>query len=432
MKKHITILIFILKSIFLVAQSKAPKEAPVPCADQADADRLPGKYKDHTQSRYRFNLKGTAQDRVTITKTLIELEKLEEASRKDFQLTGCVAEVSGSGGENNSYGGYLHTSYGYQLGIYQNVCHVTEHIVKMVGEYRTVLRVTINPCLATGGYMPAGVGDFYLTDKNRSVRYEIPFEAIQGINYTKDRNERPSRISMYVTEDRVLAHRSDDYKNKHSDFLKIINGDGFVENWYTGSRYDKVTPTSYQLIDRHWMITRPGIPLVVPVSRKQYLEDLVEYFEIEKANFNYSLAEKIKIDTKDGSDNAKKRLAVYEADKDAYPKLYEARNARIKELLTTKSADWLQKQAIIPRNSDDLIQRVQNMEKFFDIAADNQTALYSYNPEYFKVNIHQPVKPVLIEVQFRYELRADRGFSARLFNNFVKNYDRKSLAKMLE
>lgn len=37
-----------------------------------------------------------------------------------------------------------------------------------------------------------------------------------------------------------------------------------------------------------------------------------------------------------------------------------------------------------------------------------------------------------MEVQFRYELSKDKGFSERLITNFSKNFDMEALRKMLE
>lgn len=426
MKKIISIIFFAVITVTGLSQ-----EQPVPCNGNADA--LPGKYTDHTQTKYLSSLNGTAPDKAAMTKQLVAIEKVEEMSRKNFQLTGCVARVSFSGGDKNIANNTVHTSYGYQLGVYQNVCHVTEQIVKTVGEYRTVLRVNVNPLLVKSYMLPGGTGEFYLTDQNRSVRYEIPIDAKAGPNYAKDRLYHPSHISQYISEAMLLKDRSDNYKNMHADFLKLINGEGYVENWLSGSRDDKPNSKAYKWVDRHYLITRPGIPLLVQVSRKQYLEDLLEYFEIEKANFYYSLEAQIKSNAGNASESAKKRKEILEADKAAYPQLYEAKKEKVKQLLSNQKADWLQKPAVIDLNfnSYDASQRLADIGKFYDAESENTAALYNYNPEYFKDNAGQPIKPIFMELQFRYEMGEDRGYSERLFNNFLKNYDMDLLKKML-
>ena len=429
MKHYIFILFLLLYSNGTFAQkTTAAEAASVPC--NGNADGLPGTYTDHTNPKYPGSLKGNPQDKAAMTRQLIALEKLEEASRREFQLTGCVARVSFSGGDKNTFG---NNEYGYQLAAYRNVCHVTEHIVKTVGEYLTVLRINVNPTLTPMSLIPCGTGEFYI-DKSRSVRYDIPIDAKQGPNYSKDRLNNPSRISQYTSRDRVLTSRSSDYKNKQADFLKIINGEGYVENWMSGSQYDKPNPRGYKLIDRHYLITRPGIPLLIPVSRKQFLEDLLEYFEIEKANFYYNLEEQMKNSVGNNSDNAKKRTAVFETDKAAYPALYEAKKSKVKQLLTSQKAEWLQKPAIVDysNNIHDASQWLADTGKFYDEEDEKKIALYIFNPAYFKTDIHQPSKPILMEVAFRYEIGEDRGFSIRLFDNFVKNYDMDALRKMLQ
>ncbi|WP_449437536.1 hypothetical protein [Pedobacter steynii] len=429
MKKAIIILSILLFCSSLYAQKTAPaQETPVPC--NGDADGLPGKYTDHTNPKYPSSLKGPAPDKAAMTKQLIAFEKLEEASRANFQLTGCVARVSFSGGDKNTYINIVRNGYDYQLGVYQNVCHVTQHIVKTVGEYRTVLRVNVNPYLIADGLR--GAGEFYLTD--RSVRYQLPIDAKEGPDYEKDKKTNPSHISQYFSEGTLLTGRSNDYKNKHADFLKLNNGSGYVENFMSGSRDDKPNPKGYKWIDRHYLITKQGVPLLIPVTRKQYLEDLLEYFEIEKANFYYSLNELIKRNAGNTSDNAQKRAAVLEADKTAYPKLYEDKKAKVKQLLATQKEEWLQKQAVVAANNItyDAYERLNEIGKFYDKEDEYRIALNVLNPAYFKTNTTQPsTSPILIEVQFRYEIGGDRGFSERLFNNFLKNYDLESLKKML-
>ncbi len=433
MKKRTIIFMLLLCCCTVPFAQKATvaKEAPVPCTDQANASDLPGKYTDHTNPKYPTSVHGTAQDKAAMTKLLIALERLEEASRSNFNLTGCVARVSFSGGDKNTFGNNAYVSYGYQLGVYQNVCHVTQHIVKTVDEYRTVLRVNVNPFLMADGLR--GMGEFYLTDK--SVRYECPTDARMGANYEKDKRANPSHISQYFSEGALLTGRADDYKNQHADFLKLNNGDGYVERWEMGSRESKPNPKAYKWIDRHYFITKPGIALLVPVTRKQYLEDLLEYFEIEKVNFYYSLDELTKRNAGNTSDNAKKRASVLEVDKAAYTKLYNDRKEKVKQLLATQKEEWLQMQAIIATNNItyDAYERLNEIGKFYDKEGEYKVALNVLNPAYFKTKTPLiSTKPVLMELQFRYEIGEGQGFSERLFNNFLKNYDMAALRKMLE
>jgi len=395
-----------------------PKEPPVPC--DGSADGLPGRYTDHTNPKYPTSLKASsAAEKTAMLNQLIALEKLEEKSRSQFKLTGCVARVSFSTLTGGSFAGCTPRAYSYQLGVYANVCHIAEHIVKTVDEYRTVLRVNVNPMLSAGNAPAGGTGEFYLTDK--TVRYEIPLEP-------------SSRVAQYLSESMVLANRSNDYKNSHAEFLKIINGDGYTENWMSGSREDKPSPHSYWWIERCYLITRPGVPLLIPVTRKQFLEDLLEYFETEKSNFYISLESKLKNIAGNNSDNSRKMRATMEADRAAYPLHYAAKKAKVNQLLSAQSNDWLQTPAVVEYNSRsyDANQRLADIGKFFDAENEYRAALYVYNPEYFKRYINQTTRPLFMEVAFRYEIAADRGFSGRLFQNFAANYDMDALRKMVE
>jgi hypothetical protein len=417
---------------FIVLAFRAPAFAQPgkPCTGQGDADTQPGVYTNHTNPKYPFVIKATSPlEKGYMTNQLIAIEKLEEASRKNFQLTGCVARVNFSN-ITSTNGNYIHRGYEYQLAAYQNVCHVTQHIVKTVDEYRTVLRVDINPSLVQSTVAAGGTGDFSFS----TIRYEIPIDAIQGPGYDKERRNKPSRVSQYISEKILLTGRSNNYKENHKDFLKLVNGEGYVENWMNGDRYGTNGPNSYLFIDRHYMITKPGIPLLIPVSRKQFLEDMLEYFEIEKANFYYDVDRQIKENTGNTSDYGKKRMDVLQADKAAYPKFYETKKTKVKELLATQKEDWLQQQAIVANSNItyDAKDRLKELGNFYDKEDEYKSALYVLNPEYFKQSTNQPAKPIFMEVQFRYEISADKGFSKRLFDNFEKNFDMDALRKMLE
>jgi hypothetical protein len=429
MKTYIAGLAMLLCFQNLTAQNKGKIMVPrVPCNETADA--VDGIYTDHTNPKYgAFNLKGTAEEQGSMMKRLIAIEKLEEASRKDFKLTGCAARVSFARSGNSDYGKNAYARYSYQLGVYRYVCHVTEHVPKIVDEYRSVFRVDINPSIFSGT-KAGGTGEFTI---NGEIRYDIPVEAKKGPGFENDKKNSPSKVSQYISESDMLANRSTDYKNKHTDFLKIINGEGYVENWMNGSKYDKRGPDSYTWVDRRYLITRPGVPLLVPVSRKQYLEDMLEYLEIEKANFLYSHAKMVKDYTDETTDLAKKKMALLEQDKNAYPKIYEAKKAKLKDILATQKPEWLQKPAVVDNNNRtyDANKRLESLGKFYEAEDEYLSALYVLNTVYFTAPNGQTTKPVFMEIQFRYETGREWGFSERLLNNFLRNFDIDGLKKMI-
>jgi hypothetical protein len=412
--KHYSLLFSIL--FFIGATGRAQQ----PCEDDKEVERMPAKYYDHTQPKYPMYL-GTysAQDKASIVKKLSAVEKLEESSRRGFQATGCELRSSFSTLSKTFFGNYFHASYSAQLAAYQNVCHVQQHIVKTVGEYRTVLRVDVNPSLSAARFY-GELGDFYITDK--SVRYEIAIDAEhEKRNAGYLATHAGTRISQFLSESLV--------SNSKREFDNINNGTGYTEDTLMGADSKK-----YQWLNRRWYITRPGMPLFVPVTRKEYLEALLEYYEVEKENFQNIVALKAKESAKSSSPEAKKRMAIYEADKAAYQRIYDAKKDHVKKMLANQSNDWLQKQAAVAtRNSrpNDYQQASNGLFDFkqFENPGSRQS-LVQYNPAYFKDKAATPVTPLFFRVQFRYEI--GRFFSETLFNNFIKNYDMEALRKMLD
>jgi len=403
-----------------------------PCGSRADVDAMPGIYTDHNNTKYGFALKGTPAEKAAMMKNLIAVEKLEEASRKDFKLTGCVARVSFARPGSNNYGKNVYASYGYSMGVYALVCNVNQHAGKIVDEFRTAFRVDFNPAITSGGFRAVSTGEFFI--KNGNPLYNIPVEAKAGPDFEKDKANNPSQVSQYISEATLMGVRSDNYKDYHGDFLKLNNGNGYVEHWEMGARYDTHGPNSYQFIDRRYFLTKPGVPLLIPVSRRQYLQDMLEYFEIEKVNFEYDNAEKIKNIGNNTSDFAKKTLAALTADKLAYPGIYEAKKAKVNDLLAKQKPEWLQKPAVVDqaRMLKDADKILEALGRFYDKEGEDKCALYVLNPAYFVSNNGQAAKPLLIEVQFRYEITKDYGFSSRLFNNWEQHFDMNALRKMIE
>lgn len=404
---------FIL-AVLLAATAGRAQETP--CQDDDDVARMPAPYFDHTRPKYPMNIGPySAQEKAVIMKRLTEIEKVEEKSRAGFQATGCVLRVSFSGRPPGFFGVTPAAGYGYQLAAYKNVCHIRQHVVKTVDEYTTVLRVDINPFL--GAFYGQTNNDFYITDKR--VRYNVSIGADDAlINTGYLQKHAGSRVSQWLAQDQVADSKS--------DFDKINMGNGWVENVMMGS-----DPKKYQWLDRHYYITKNGAPLLAPVSRKEYLEGLLEYYDIEKKNFQLSMGFKIADDSRSTSDATKQRLGVYEADKIAYQKIYEAKVANVKKVLADHDADWLSKQAVVKSRfvrENDYAKASNGLLDFVGFADNEEGAhrLFQYN---FGVD-KQVAKPFFMRVQFRYEM--GRYYSESLFKNFEKNFDFGALRKMLE
>ena len=89
MKQFLILSVIVLVNTAAFSQGiKKITDPLTPCGSRADVDAMPGIYTDHNNTKYGFALKGTPAEKTTMMKNLIAVEKLEEASRKDFKLTG--------------------------------------------------------------------------------------------------------------------------------------------------------------------------------------------------------------------------------------------------------------------------------------------------------------------------------------------------------
>ncbi|WP_448635791.1 hypothetical protein [Pedobacter panaciterrae] len=104
------------------------------------------------------------------------------------------------------------------------------------------------------------------------------------------------------------------------------------------------------------------------------------------------------------------------------------------DLLAKQKPEWLQKPAVVDQDRllKDANKILEALGRFYDAEGEYKSALYVLNPAYFVSNNGQAAKPLLIEVQFRYEITKDYGYSSRLFNNWEQHFDIGVLKKMLE
>lgn len=407
MKQFLFFFAMVFVSITGFAQTQKIIIGKTACTEK-NVQGLPALYYDHTFDSY-------GRSKSARMPYLINIEKLEQNSRKNFQATGCVLHVYTRPGHSAyNMDGVLRQYSSFTM--YANPYYCSQQNLIAEATTASEIAVMVNPAIS-GIYNKTG--DFYVTDK--SVRYDISIQMIRSTNGPTFPTAKYANISNYISEKSMLTGFADENENNHASFLKLINGEGYVEKH--GS-YDPTTSYGYRSVQRFFNITKPGVPVLVPVSRKEFLEALLEYYEIEKTNFANEVADKAK------NNNYKDRISVLEADKAAYNQIYITKKARISNLLATKTADWLGKQAAPNdkmRENDNKIAS-NGLFDFYDF--ENGTPLYKYNPEFSKTK--DPYKPVMISVRctYRYGNESYR-WSEDLFKNFVQNFDFEALRKML-
>ena len=158
--------------------------------------------------------------------------------------------------------------------------------------------------------------------------------------------------------------------------------------------------------------------MLVPVTRKEYLESLLEYFEREKLYFAKQSAGSGK-----GYEN--------------WQGIVEGKKAKVVSLLKENSTEWLSKQAVINFTEDSYQNQKQKLPEYtssftFRKFYDNENGacpLYKYNPACFSATTQSPANPQFITLSFRY---ASMPVHLRLLDNFTKNFDRSAWGQLLK
>lgn len=400
--------IILLKAIvvLLLTQSVFAQD----CKTNADLDAAPGKYLTAAQNPWPavraayFNEMKTAADKAMAKQTLGQIEKIEAQSRTSFYLTGGNWENVYS---TEGYGFFCNTKLGqytFQSALYEYFCAKGKSVRN--SEYSTVLRIYVNAIPVNS------LSRFIQTPFGSSMgNYDLGFQYMDWKNH-KPVNPGDQLINLFTY-----------FTCNSQQLLDAINtGD----NYFQDVPDKEIKPSSYSNnIYRYWFIKKNNLPVLLPVSRKEYLQSLLEYYDREKLHFPKLIA-KLTAD----HDNGVKQYSSWEAD-------VNDKIAVVKKALSEHKEEWLAAQAIINRMEDasqtykaKLAERTNynRFWKFYE-KENKSDKLYKYNPDYFKTTAQGPAKPQIISVAFRY---VSMPSSYRMLNNFTKNFDFNAIRKMME
>lgn len=376
------------------------------CKTTADLENAPGKFLTAAQSKWPTDYSNltTTADKAQAKKTLSEIEKAEAKSHEGFNLTG--------GNWENVYStkGYEYLAntklaqYTFQSALYEFFCSNGKSIRN--SEYSTVLRIAANA-------LPINtLGKFLGTPYNNSMGdYDFGLQYLDWKNHKSvDVNAQLIPLYTYIT-------------CNNASLLDAINtGDKYFQN--IPDREVKPNSRSNEIY-RYWFIKKNNLPLLMPVSRKEYLQSLLQYYEREKLYFPKLIAQL----TSD-HDAGVKRYANWEAD-------VNDKIAVVKKALADNKEEWLQAPAIV-NHSEDVYQTSKNkltektnynrFWKFYDNESKG-VKLYKYNPDYFKASAQGAAKPQLISVSFRY---VSMPASLKMLKNFTEKFDFDGLKKLVE
>lgn len=401
-----TYLLILLVSICGVkAQEAAPRSVQKgdPCNSKEELAMAPGKYFNASQYPWPavraeyFKKMTTASDKAVARQTLEQIEKMEQQSRGSFALAGGTWEGYYSSEGYNYFGSKKLADYRFQAAFHEYLC--INKKVNRNNEYSTVLRVyvnglalnTLNQHLSTAFY--DNLGDYAFKDQ-KSYKAVVTAPKIELMNYLAE---------------------------KRAGIVEAINSGA---DYWQDVPENEIRKNTYNPVYRYWFVKKSNAPLLLPVSRKEYLESLLEYYERE----TMALPESTNYES--GSAEQRQR---YFGD---LPAVLAHKKAIVNKVLKENRAEWLSQQAVVNTNEDQYQNQRQNLpeyssdftfRKFYDNEA-KATPLYKYNPEYFSAS-HLAASPQFMAIVFRY---VNMPAHLRLVKNFTENFNIEAWKKLIE
>ena len=380
------------------------------CKANSDLLNDAGNYRDASQTPYGgFVDAFSPAEKKQAVKTL---KNLELDIKKVFRINGGNAHAWYHFNEKDLFETYPHSSYTYKIGFYQHVCVNGKKIT--TDEFTSDFSITANPSIVPYFDIPAEYASYG-----------------SGFDGTTQKTGT-ARIALL----RYLAF------DKNNQVEYVNSGEGY----YDDDHYD--SENQFRDIYRCWYIIPKNKKILLEVSRKEYLESMLEFYEcdfnIVSKKYNIQIREaneympKYKINGNKAmyqSHLENKQNAEREISNSAMKK--EIKKTRIKELLRTQSDEWLKQPAVInPKIRDNrYCDNNSDFEKTgyftfteFYIGADGKK-VFKWNPEYFKEQTASSAKPLFFKVLFRY--KANTPFTLNIKDGFIKNIDFEAIKKIL-
>lgn len=376
------------------------------CKTDADVDAAPGKYLTAAQYPWPaaraeyFNNLSTPADKAMAKQTLAQIEKIEAQSHTGFNLTGGNWENVYSSAGYGYFGNTRLAIYSFRAALYEYFCFKGK--LERNSEYSTILNVYVNA-------VPLNTLGRFLEHPYGSSMSGNAF----GFQFQDWKNHKPADVNAQLIS--LFTYIS---CNSQSLLDAINSGNNYFQD--VPEKEIKANNRS-NYIYRYWFVKKNDKPVLLPVSRKEYLQSLLEYYEREKLQYPMQIKE---------SSSDAKQYANWQAD-------VEDKIAIVKKALSENKEEWLSAQAVINRMEDASqtykakLKEATNYNRFWKFY-DNENKsepLYKYNPDYFKASSQSPAKPQIITVAFRYVAVPS---SLRMLNNFTKNFDFDAVRKMME
>jgi hypothetical protein len=366
----------------------------------------------------------------------------ENICKPKLQFTGGLAKAS-FGLNSGAFYNQLHfCSYTYNLGLHQFVCNVQTHKLAIVDEYNGVLRVVGNPYFQKAFNSVEGDIAAYKIPAN-SQNVNTPFIAI--LNYY---GFADSRVVSAINTGNGFIDLNSEQAGNLSDYPVVENK--------PGKGYGITFPNSgfatmnNDFIYRHAFITHTDIPFFIPVTRKKFLQDMLEFYDREKPELVSNMQDKIKNLAKTITESEKtnssylqdqkNRQAIQEQAAKDILTISEQKKQTVTKLLQSKEEKWLNGQAIIQGDNKAFtvpINRNINSKEIYGnfyftefYTGTEGFSLYQINPEYLKKYPPNAARPSLIDVMFRF--RASDKFIMGVKESFIDQLDPDAFRKLLQ
>lgn len=368
----------------------------------------------------------------------------ENVCKPKLQFTGGLAKASFATGSRSFYSQWVTNTYMYNLGFHKFVCNIQTHKLAIVDEYQGVLRVTANPSFQTVFHSFEGSIAAYKIPAN-SQQANTPFIAVYNYYAFGD-----DRLVNAINNGKGFIELpvegiGDQLNQSNGQVLENKPGKGYGWNGSNGF----VTMGAVGFIFRHAFITHTDIPFFIPVSRKQFLTDLLEFYDREKPELVANMQDKIKNLAKtiieSGKNNSsylqgqKDRQAIQEQAAKDILTISEQKKQTVTKLLQSKDEKWLSQQAIVqgdnkaftvPSNRNINAKEIYGNFYFTDFYTGSEgLKLYQINPEYLKKYPPNGAKPAIIDVIYRF--RTGDKFLTGVNDSFINQLDLGEFRKLL-
>nr|WP_294875446.1 hypothetical protein [uncultured Pedobacter sp.] len=349
------------------------------------------------------------------------MQAFENLIKPKLQFTGGLAKASFGLNSKAYYNQFSTCSYTYNLGFHAFVCNVQTHKLAIVDEYQGVLRVNGNPLFQTVFNSYAG----------NAAAYKIPANT-QSVN-------APS-ISIFnycgFADSRVVnaINNGKGFIDLNSEVVGGLSEYPVVEN-KPGKGYGITFPNSgfvtvnNDFVYRHAFITHTDIPFLIPITRKKFLQDMLEYYDREKMGIVPQLEEKVK-----------NKIAYAELNLKEFNEVNARKKTTAQNLLSNKDEKWLNQQAVIPGDNKAFVVPVDRNRYLGDVYGNfyftefytgtEGFSLYQVNPEYLKKYPPNGTKPAVIDVMYRF--KPNYNFLMGVKESFIDQLNLDEFRKLLQ